>query len=139
KLLLESLEKVGSECKQAAVVVARSETDCTELRQWLENEGIKTETYLIGELPENRNFGQVLVLSWPRSERFDRLVHQYLTDDLRMLAYSFEGKWLNQYQKRYKRSLVSGISTRQKMRLIGLSSEGTGVDDSENDFEEISS
>lgn len=139
KLLLENLKKAGSECKQAAIVVARSETDCTELRQWLDNEGIKTETYLIGELPENRNFGQVLVLSWPRSERFDRLVHQYLTDDLRMLAYPFEGKWLNQYQKRYKRSLLSGISTRQKMRLIGLSSEGTGVDDSEKDFEEISS
>jgi len=79
------------------------------------------------------------VVSWPRSERFDRLVHQYLTDDLRLLAYPFEGKWLNHYQKRYSRSVVSGISTKRKMQLIGVSSESTKIDQDDTDLEEVSS
>jgi hypothetical protein len=122
KLLLELLTKTQFENNHAAVVVARAETDCKELKQWLRSADIETEVYLIGELPENREFDQVLVVSWPRSDRFDRLVHQYLTDDVRLLAYHFEENWLGQYRKSYKRSFLLGMSLKRKMQLIGSAS-----------------
>ena len=136
QLLLDSLEKSRLENDQAAVVVARAETDCRQLQDWLDNAGIKTNIYLVGELPENRNFGQVLVVSWPRSERFDRLVHQYLTCDLRLLAYPFEARWLNQYRKRYKRSVLTGMSSKRKRQLIGLAQSDADSDESETELAE---
>jgi hypothetical protein len=137
KLLLESLEKARLENNHTAVVVARAETDCGELHRWLESAGVPTEIYLVGELPENGNFGQLLVVSWPRSERFDRLVHQYLTCDLRLLAYPFEEKWLNQYRRQYKRSVLTGMSAKRKRQLIGLSQSDADSDEPETDLVEI--
>jgi hypothetical protein len=136
KVLLENLERARLENNHTAVVVARAETDCSELHRWLESAGVPTEIYLIGELPENGNFGQFLVVSWPRTERFDRLVHQYLTCDLRLLAYPFEEKWLNQYRRQYKRSILTGMSAKRKRQLIGLSQADAVSDEPETDLEE---
>lgn len=131
QLLLDSLKKSRLENNHVAVVFARAETDCVQLQQWLGNAGITTEVYAVGEVPENQNFGQVLVVSWPGAKRFDRLVHQYLTCDVRLLAYPFEERWLNQYRKGYKRSVLTGISSGRKRQLIGLSQSDTDNDETE--------
>jgi len=120
QLLLESLANARNEKNHTATVVARAETDCKELKQWLSRAGAEADVYRIGELPENANFDRVLVISWPRSERFDWLVHQYLTDDVSLLAYHFEENWLNQYRKRYKRSSLSSVPTKRKRQMLGL-------------------
>ena len=132
KLLLESLAKAQRENNRAAAVVARAETDCKELKRWLSSAGIETDIYLIGELPESREFDQVLVVSWPRSDRFDRLIHQYLTSDVRLLAYPFEENWLRQYRKRYKRSFLFGMSRKRKMQLIGTTSSNDLAEEAED-------
>ncbi|HVB56861.1 MAG TPA: DrmE family protein [Candidatus Acidoferrales bacterium] len=131
KVLLENLKTTGLGENQIAVLVSRGETNCAELRQWLSKSGADAEIYSISEIPENKNFDRILVVSWPRWERFDHLVHQYATDELRLLAYRFEEQWLNRYRQRYKRSVLPGISTKRKKQLLGLSSDEGQNDESE--------
>jgi hypothetical protein len=121
ELLLANLKATTVAHDRIAVVVARGETNCEELKRWLNNLGILAHICSVSEVPETRAFDRILVVSWPRSERFDRLVHQYATDDLGLLAYPFEQDWLNRYRQSYKRSALSGISPQRKLRLVGLS------------------
>lgn len=121
EVLLKNLQTTDISLNQVAVVVARGDTNCEDLKQWLNKSGIQAELYSVSGVPENREYDRILVVSWPRSERFDRLVHQYLTDDLGLLAYPFEEEWLNRYRKGYRRSVLSSIPTKRKMQRLGLS------------------
>jgi hypothetical protein len=133
RVLLDSLANARLQQRHAAAIVTRAETDFGELTEWLKRAGVESDIYRIGELPEDLNFDQLLVVSWPRSVRFDALTHQYSTDDLRLLAYPFERRWLNQYRTRYQRSLssLSGVSPKRKRQLVGLS--GATIEENEGD------
>jgi hypothetical protein len=135
KALLDNLKTIGFEENQIAIVVSRRETSCADLRHWLSKSGVGGEIYSITEIPEDKNFDRILVVSWPRSERFDRLVHQYTSDEVRLLAYRFEEEWLNRYRQRYKRSGFRGISKERKKQLLGISSFEGQNDGSESGSE----
>lgn len=134
RLLLENLTATQDQNSQSAAIVARAETDCEAVKQWLKNAGIETNVYRIGDLPEDREFARLLVVSWPRSDRFDRLVHNYSTADVRMLAYQFEENWLARYQRRYKRSFLLGMNRKRKMQLIGSISSDDSTEEEVDDF-----
>jgi hypothetical protein len=123
ELLLKTLQKEDKKGR-IAVVVPRGEANCEGVREWLNKSGIQVEIYSLGGIPEKQAFGRILIISWPRSERFDHLVHEYLTDDLELLAYPFEERWLNLYRKGYKRLSLSGVSAKRKMQRLGLSLPG---------------
>ena len=135
RVLIENLKTTGLADKQIAVAVARGETNCEELRQWLTKSGVDAEIYSVSEIPENAPFDRILVVSWPRWERFDRLVHQYATNDLRLLGYRFEEEWLNRYRQRYKRSVLPGVSTKRKKELLGIFSAEGQNDEGESAYE----
>ncbi len=104
----------------SAVVVARSRLE--DVQTWIGQSGIQARIYSIDDIPDDHIFERVLVLSWPRSSRFDELVHRYITTDLRLVSYPFEGKWLRQYEKGQKRSRLTSISLKKKCQLLGISS-----------------
>lgn len=127
ELLLRTLQR---DCNGAtAVVIRQGETNCEELGAWLGSSGIKADVYSLGTVPENRPFDRILVVSWPGAARFDRLVHQYLTDDLKLLAYGFEEDWLNRYRQSYRRSTLASMSLKRKLQRFGLSLPGSAADD----------
>jgi hypothetical protein len=115
--LIEALKNGKPEDSRYAVIVARSRLEAVQ--QWITTSGVSAEIYSINDIPENEVFERVLVLSWPRSSRFDELVHRYITSDLRLVAYEFEGKWLSQYRRSYKRSAVSRMPLKRKLQLMG--------------------
>ena len=121
EVLLKNLLSPTLAKNQLAVVVARGDTNCKGLQEWLNKSGLQAEVYSVSGVPENRDYDRMLVVSWPKSERFDRLVHQYMTDDLGLLAYPFEEDWLNRYRQGYKRSVLASISTKRKLQRLGLS------------------
>lgn len=121
-VLLETLRVTASAENRAAVLIVRGDTTPDEMRQWLNESGIQVGVYPLNSLPENEKFDRILVVSWPRSAKFDRLVHQYSADHLGLLAYPFEENWLDQYSKGYQRSISRGISRKRKMQLLGLPS-----------------
>ena len=131
ELLLERLNASKGQTGQIAIIVARNETNCDEVRHWLKKYGLQAEIYSIRGLPEQKAFDRIMVVSWPRSARFDYLAHQFLTNDLELLAYSFEEEWLNKYRRAYKRSALSGITAKRKMQRLGLST--TGILDEQSD------
>jgi hypothetical protein len=118
--VLEALKHGSGGQSESAVLVVRSGVE--DIRHWLDRLGfVDVPVYSIDDIPEDRIFGRILVLSWPRSTRFDELVHRYVTTDLRMVSYSFEGKWLKQYQKGHMRSRLQEISSRKKFQMVGIS------------------
>lgn len=118
-VLLENLRSHTNK-DDVAVLIARGDTNPEQLANWLSKSGVQVGVYSFGALPRDTTFSRILVVSWPRSERFDRLVHQYATDDLGLLAYPFEETWLDGYRKNYKRSVSLGISWQRKMQMLGL-------------------
>lgn len=120
--LIEALKSGSADGNQNAVIVARSKRE--DLQDWMVRSGVQARVYSIDNIPESEVFGRVLVLSWPRSSRFDDLVHQYFTGDLRLVAYPFEQRWLKQYRRAYKRSTISEISPKRKFEMIGLAAAG---------------
>jgi len=124
--LIDALRNGKPEDSRYAVIVARSRLEAVQ--QWLVASGVSAEIYSINDIPENEIFERVLVLSWPRSSRFDELVHRYITTDLRLVAYEFEGKWLSQYRRSYKRSAVSRMPLKRKLQLMGADGSGQTSD-----------
>ena len=118
KMLIDALKAADTRQQQSAVVVARTNVD--DVERWINQSGVQAAVYSLSNITESHSFEQVLMLSWPRSARFDDLVHRYVTTDLRLLAYRFEEKWLNQYRSRFKRSAVPGISLERKLQLLGI-------------------
>lgn len=119
QVLLDCLGPPGTPPLPAAVVT-RSEARRDAVRQWLTCQGLDIPVYRANEVPGDRQFEQLVVVSWPGSRRFDRLLRLYATQRLRVLAYSFERMWLGEYRKRYEQSAPPRLSTKQKSVLLGL-------------------
>jgi hypothetical protein len=120
ELLLRALGSCAIESARIAVVVPRGETGCPELEKWLNAAGAKAGVYPLSGIHGKGEFDRIILVSWPRSERFEKLVHQYQTANLELLAYSFEEEWLNGYRKRHRKSYISSLSTKLKLRRLGL-------------------
>jgi hypothetical protein len=104
-----------------AVVVTRRDADPQQLRNWLTSSGVTAEVYALSDFPQDAWFDHIVVTSWPGWKKFDRIVHQYATDRLTLLAYGFEEEWLNAYRQRCIRLALTSISNDRKMQLLGLS------------------
>jgi hypothetical protein len=105
----------------SAAVVTRSEARRDELRNWLAEQGHTIPVYRVNEVPWDHDFDQLLMVAWPSAKRFDKLLRQYSTRRLDILAYSFERLWLGEYRREYDRSQLRSMTSRQKGALIGLS------------------
>jgi hypothetical protein len=107
---------------KSAIAVTHRTVQPESLTAWLRNRGIQTSVHAINQMPDNARFDHLIVAAWPGADRFDLLVHQYTSPDVRILAYRFEQKWLSQYQQRYKQSQRPVISIRRKSQLLGFPS-----------------
>ena len=106
---------------RVAVVVTRRDADHQQLRNWLASSGVKAEVYALSDFPQDASFDHIVVTSWPGWKKFDRIVYQYATDRLTLLAYGFEEEWLNAYRQRCIRLALTGISNERKAQLLGIS------------------
>jgi hypothetical protein len=119
RVLLDSLINAGtSSCLTA--VVTRSEARRDAVQKWLADQGYQIPVYRVTEVPSDRQFEQLVVVSWPSARRFDRLLRLYATQRLQVLAYSFERMWLRDYSNHYDRSAPTGLTTKRKASLLGL-------------------
>lgn len=128
RALLKCLASAGTS-QHPAAVVTRSEARPDAVRLWLTGQGLDIPVYRANEVPGDRQFEQLVVVSWPRARRFDRLLRLYATQRLQVLAYSFERMWLRDYKKRYDQAAPAGLSTRKKSILLGLHQSVDGADE----------
>jgi hypothetical protein len=101
-------------------VVMRSDRKRDELRQWLAARGIDVPVYGVNAVPMDQDFSELILLTWPSARRFDRLLRQYATQRLQVLAYGFERRWLKEYERAYGRVAAPQISTMYKRMLLGV-------------------
>lgn len=118
KAILDAL--AGIEAHTTAAIVTRSEARRDELRTWLDQQGHTLPVFRVNEVPWERDFDQLLMVAWPNAKRFDKLLRQYSTRQLDVLAYSFERLWLGDYRREYEQTQLRTVTTRRKGRLLGL-------------------
>lgn len=108
------LKKIG--------LVARSTSSQMHVRSWLDKKGI-THPVLLPFNAGNEGFFDVLICTaWPNSVNFSKLVRQYATPLICLLAYPFEGQWLYQFSQKQKHlQLVPSLKSPEKSDLLGLS------------------
>ena len=123
QVLLDSLVNAGASSFPTAVVT-RSEARRDAVQKWLADQGYEIPVYRVTEVPSDRQFEQLVVVSWPSARRFDRLLRLYATQRLQVIAYSFERMWLRDYSNRYARSAPTDLTTKWKARLLGLTQAG---------------
>jgi hypothetical protein len=90
------------------------------LRAWLAEHGHTIPVYRVNDLPWDQDFDQLLMIAWPNAKRFDKVLRQYSTKKLDVLAYSFERLWLRDYRREYDRSQLKSITTARKGALLGF-------------------
>jgi hypothetical protein len=110
----------GATFQHPAAVVTRTEAQRDTVRRWLAGQGLDIPVYRVNGVPGDTQFEQLVVVSWPGSRRFDRLLRQYATHRLLVLAYKFERMWLGEYKKRYEQSAPPRLSAEIKSVLLGL-------------------
>lgn len=119
KVLLEYLASAGKSPNSAAIVTG-SAAHCDVVCQWLADQGLQVPVYPVNRVPDEGQFEQLVIVSWPGSRRFDRLIRLYAAKRLQVLTYSFERRWLDEYSQHYSHSVLPSLSATQKFALLGL-------------------
>lgn len=119
--LLEVLKANGVPSRRRTIIATRYPQSVDSTRRWLQERGIHDPVVWYRHFPENETFDTIVVLSWLNSERFGKLVRQYAAPDVCLLSYSFERKWLRQFNSRLSRDKAFGqLDRAERSKLLGL-------------------
>jgi hypothetical protein len=113
-----------SEGDTSFAVVARSLANNVSILRWLETEGLESKVVLPSNMAEAGFFTRVICPSWPGSGKFNRIINKFSAPSISLIAYPFESQWLGWFkQKEHSNQKVPCITSAEKSRLLGLSSE----------------
>jgi hypothetical protein len=121
EMLLHELAS-GSPDRPAAVIV-RSDSRRADVLSWFARLGRSVTVFRIADVSGDRQFGEVVLISWPGARRFERLLRLYITGEIKVLAYTFERLWVSEYGQRCKRSSRPALSTKRKCSILGLTDQ----------------
>lgn len=117
--LRRTIRRTQAERLKCALLV-RNETQAKELKYWLHQHGIgDLGVYSFLALPKESFFDRLICTSWPSWHSLKKVVDALVTPHIDILAYPFEGRWLNQCKKRLKlRPNVPTVTSVEKSKLI---------------------
>ena len=121
KALLDML----SESQGRWVVAVRSTRTAEHIKEGLVSQGIVDVAVVpIQALqPEDEHQG-IVVTAWPNGRRLSRLRNLAVTQDIRILSYPFERRWLAGYRRRENfRSRSQRMDAEERGALIGIEAE----------------
>ncbi len=110
-----------------------------ELLKWLTVQKQIVPVYLFSELTENPKIDTVILTAWPNAKRFDALMRLYAAKRIEILGYSFERKWLHDYQHSFASENVSSLKEKRKIALLSMlpAAESSEDGQEENEPEQI--
>lgn len=109
-------------------LLARNENHIAELKLWLLQRHIHLEAYSPRTLPENGFFDRLICVSWPGWHSLKQIADVLVAPRITVLAYAFEGRWLNQCQRRLRlRPDVPTITPFEKSGLVSQNKGATPV------------
>jgi hypothetical protein len=110
-------------------VVARSLPNSQSVSRWLEQEGEDCTVVLPSNLADGVFFEKLICPAWPGSGKFGRIVCKFSAPQICLIAYPFESQWLAWFKRKQHASQKAPcISSEEKSRLLGISSEVTWAD-----------
>ena len=100
-------------------LLARNENQIGELKLWLRQRHIHLEAYSPRTLPEDGHFDRLICVSWPGWHSLKQVADILVAPRITVLAYTFEGRWLNQCKRRLRlRPSVPTITPVEKSGLV---------------------
>lgn len=102
-------------------MIARSPRTAASLREGLHDWGVTMPVFPVSAIASDRDYAGIIVPAWLNSQRFARLKSQAVTDDIRILAYPFETKWISRYQVRERTQERSNrIEAETRSSILGI-------------------
>ena len=102
-------------------VAARSHRTAERLRDGLDALGADLPVLPVSAVSPDHEFDGIIVPAWPNDQRFTRLRNLSVTSDIRILAYSFESKWVLRHQAReHARARSIRLETRTLSSILGI-------------------
>ncbi len=129
EMLLRVLSQVCLEEARVALAVP-SDIKRDEMQAWISAQKHSVPVLDFSELPENTKLQKLILIAWPNAKRFDTLMRTYATQTIDILAYSFERKWLQDYQLSFISGSIPALNEKRKTALLSmLPADETGDDE----------
>lgn len=124
RALTELLANVQQQGLKEIGIVARSTSNRMVVSRWLDKEGITHPVLLPSNAGDGGFFELLICTAWPNSVNFSKLVRQYTTPLVCLVAYPFECRWLYRFsQKQQDVQLVPSLKSQEISDLLGLSGD----------------
>jgi hypothetical protein len=120
--LLKTALDSGSKC----ALVARNEGQVADLRLWLCQNGFSTkaEAYSPRTLPEDAALDNLICISWLGGESMKHVAASLVAPTIKVVAYPFEGRWLQMSRKRLQqRPRAPRVTAAEKASLLRKGAE----------------
>jgi hypothetical protein len=103
-------------------IVARSASNRMIVTRWLDGAGLEYPVVLLSNAGETGSFELLICTAWPNSANFGKLVRQYAAPLIYLVAYPFECRWLQRFNRRQRTAeRVPDIKPSEKSELLGIS------------------
>ena len=117
--LCRSIEAGKQASASPLAVVARTEIQARSIADWLRSNGVELPVFSLATIPDDAAFDQLIVVSWPGSDAFRRLIAKLITPDIVSVSYDFEARWLRQCRSRFtQRQALTEISAKEKTAFV---------------------
>ncbi len=119
----EALLTLLTESDGRWAVAARSPRTSEWLRDGLSNLGADMPVIPVRSIPPEDEYDGIIVPAWPNGSRFTRLKNLAVTQDIRVLAYPFERRWLLSHQTRERSNAESNrMEVEERAAILGVES-----------------
>lgn len=98
-----ALYKVVRESQTARLkcaMLARNENQIAQLKSWLRQRSISIAMYSFRTLPDDSSFDRLICVAWPGWHSLKQVTDTLVSPRITVLTYPFEGRWLNQCERR---------------------------------------
>lgn len=119
--LLDTLQREGV---SEIGLVARSASNRLVVKRWVEKHAVTYPVLLASGPTDGSFFERLICTAWSNSGQFVRLVRQHAAPVIYLIAYPFESRWLQLFNRRQRNaSAVPSINSSEKSGLVGLSGD----------------
>lgn len=103
--------------------VARSVFNRYVVNRWMDKHGLTFPVFLTSRAGDSGFFERLICVTWPNSEQFRHLLRQHVAPVIYLVAYPFEYRWLQHFQRQKNTTSIPNISSSEKSYLLGFSDD----------------
>ena len=119
----DAMLRVLSKANGEWAVATRSADASERIRKGLEELGLHAPDMQIGTFGSEHEYTGIIVPTWPNARRFARFMAMGVSQDIRILTYPFERKWVSRYQiSERSTARANDLEGEDRSSLLGIDS-----------------